>query len=113
MILDIKVDVHYFVCHASHYRALVQAMNLRYSKQLLASDVIVHECCDKVAVSLHVCKIEHAIIDFQTAATVSKSLGVPTTRPPPTPHPAFNCSALGSAPRQKLSASQMVPIRFP
>ena len=60
MSLDIKVDVDYFVCHVSHYRALVQALNLRYYKQLLAGDVTVHEFCDKVAVSLHVCKIEHA-----------------------------------------------------
>ena len=60
MILDIKVDVDYFVCHASHCRALVHATNLRYSKQLLFSHSIVHECCDLVAESLHVCKIEHA-----------------------------------------------------
>ena len=58
--LDIKVDVEYFVCHASNCRALVQALTLRYYKQLLVCDELVHECCDTVAVFLHVCKIEHA-----------------------------------------------------
>ena len=61
MILDIKVDVDYCVGHASHCRALVHATNLRLSNHMLVSHSIVHECCDMVAESVHVCKIEHAL----------------------------------------------------
>ena len=56
-----KYDVDYGVGFASHCRALVQLLHLRsLCIRMFVPHSIGDECCDMVAESLHVWKIEHS-----------------------------------------------------